>query len=154
MGKHDPALGQNIRRLREGGPKKITRDKMGEDLGVTGTTIYRWENALAWPEPETLPEIAKYLGVTTGELLGEPNIPPSPIPPDQMKAITQAVREAHIQMRVSDQSAPYFTGPLGKIVELLKDKDESFLNGVLETLELMLGLDTTSVGNRKKKDVG
>jgi transcriptional regulator with XRE-family HTH domain len=42
---------------------------LAEQLGTTGTTIYRWERGETWPDPEDLEAIADIFKITIGDLL-------------------------------------------------------------------------------------
>ena len=67
------ALGLKIKNLRESQPKKMGREKLGEHVGVTGTTIYRWENGEGKPELEHILKVCEYFRVTIYQVLDVPN---------------------------------------------------------------------------------
>lgn len=57
-----------MKRLRNA--KNVTQDTLAEYLGVTYQAISRWENGLAYPDIELLPELARFFEVSLEELLG------------------------------------------------------------------------------------
>lgn len=61
-------IGDNLKKLRE--EKKVTQDALAEYLGVTYQAVSRWENGIAYPDIELLPEIARFFEVSLEELMG------------------------------------------------------------------------------------
>ena len=61
-------IGENLKKFRE--DKKVTQDRLAEYLGVTYQAVSRWENGLAYPDIELLPEIARFFEVSLEELMG------------------------------------------------------------------------------------
>ncbi len=61
-------VGENLKRLRS--EKNVTQDAVAEYLGVTYQAVSRWENGLAYPDIEFLPELARFFEVSLEELLG------------------------------------------------------------------------------------
>ena len=60
-------LAENIKKLRT--EKGLTQSDLAEALSVTPQSVSRWENGLAYPDTQLLPEIAHYFGVTLDELM-------------------------------------------------------------------------------------
>jgi transcriptional regulator with XRE-family HTH domain len=58
-----------LRSLRE--KAKLTPEQMAEAVGVSATTVYRWEADLRQPQISDLPTIADALGVKVRILLPE-----------------------------------------------------------------------------------
>jgi transcriptional regulator with XRE-family HTH domain len=56
-----------IRRRRE--ELGLTQDGLGKTLGVTGQTIWRWENGSRLPRRRDLPLIEAQLGLSPAEIL-------------------------------------------------------------------------------------
>lgn len=56
----------HIRKLRK--EKKLSQEKFAEKVGVSTTTVQRWEYAEDAPEFDRLESIAKALGVTVKDL--------------------------------------------------------------------------------------
>lgn len=67
----------NIKGCRE--KKGISQIQLSEMLGVTGQTVWRWENGQRQPDLSTLVHIGKILGCSLDDLVAEalPN-PPCP----------------------------------------------------------------------------
>lgn len=61
-------LAENIKYLRES--RMITQSELADVLYVTPQSVSRWENGMAYPDIEKLPDIARYFGVTIDELIG------------------------------------------------------------------------------------
>ena len=61
-------FGERLKELRM--DKKISTIKLGNEIGVDGTTISRWENGLMSPTIEKLVLLCKYFGVSSDYLLG------------------------------------------------------------------------------------
>jgi len=61
-------LSENILSLR----KKLgmTRESLGEKLGISFQAVSKWENGLSCPDVPTLPELADIFGVSTDTLFG------------------------------------------------------------------------------------
>lgn len=65
------AIGQRIEDLRRAKKPKVTREHLAEEVGVTGTTIYRWERAEIKPELVHLAKVADFFKIKLSTLLGE-----------------------------------------------------------------------------------
>lgn len=85
-------IGENLKRLRN--EKNVTQDAIAEYLGVTYQAVSRWENGLAYPDIEFLPELARFFEVSLEELLGTES--------DRNK-IRQTVSECY---RISESDKP------------------------------------------------
>lgn len=132
-------LGANIKKIRTGKRPKITRAKMGEDLGTTGTTIYRWETGENDPDPETISRIAKYLGVTVSELWGERQSTPTQLTPEQVQAVREAIKEAMPQnTSVASPSQAYQSGPASDLHRLIDHLDEASIRTATAFVEALL----------------
>ena len=59
-------LSKKLKQLRK--EQKLTQRKLAARFGVTQQAIAKWEAGQALPEPETIPRIAKFFGVTTDYL--------------------------------------------------------------------------------------
>lgn len=61
-------LAENIVRLRH--EKKITQDELAAFMGVTKSSVSKWETKQSFPDILLLPQIASYFDVTVDKLLG------------------------------------------------------------------------------------
>ena len=50
--------------------RKLSRRALGEILGVTETTVWRWEAGQRRPDREFVPALAEMTGVPAAELMG------------------------------------------------------------------------------------
>ena len=62
-------LGKRLRELREA--QHLTREELGSRLGVTGTTIYRYEHGERDPDIARIESLAAELKVEPGEFFTE-----------------------------------------------------------------------------------
>lgn len=64
---------ENVSRLRKS--KKITQEELAEFLGVTKTSVSKWETGTTMPDILMLPQIAAYFDISIDKLLGyEPQL--------------------------------------------------------------------------------
>ena len=61
-------IGEIIRELRK--QRKITQEKLAEQIGVTPQAISRWERNVGYPDITQIVPLAKSFGVSTDEILG------------------------------------------------------------------------------------
>ena len=52
--------------------KGLTQDALAEQLGITAQAVSKWENDLSCPDIAMLPRLAEIFGISTDELLGQP----------------------------------------------------------------------------------
>ena len=64
-------IGQTIKALRK--KKKVSQQKMADDLGISQPALACWETGTRRPDIETIPALADYFGVSTDTLLGVPS---------------------------------------------------------------------------------
>lgn len=55
--------------------KKVTQENLANEMGVTKLTISRWENEEVQIKPDKAQQLADYLNVSVGYLLGYSDIP-------------------------------------------------------------------------------
>ena len=61
-------IDETLKKLRQ--KNDVTQDTLAEYLGVTYQAVSRWENGLAYPDIELLPDIARFFEVSLEELMG------------------------------------------------------------------------------------
>ena len=91
-------IGQRIARKRK--EQGLSQEALGERLGVSRQSIYKWESDTALPEIDKLVALAKLYGVTVGWLLGveEPAAPtrePQELTEQQLK-LAEEIAERYI----------------------------------------------------------
>lgn len=69
-------LGKNIAKYRK--QKKISQSALGEMFNVTQGAVSQWERGVTAPDIPTIKEIAKVLGVSFGDLVGDDGFYPHP----------------------------------------------------------------------------
>lgn len=68
-------IGSNLKAARE--KMGYSQTQLGEMLGTTQNTIWRWENNRITPDDDTKLKLAQILNVSVGYLMGEDNTPKS-----------------------------------------------------------------------------
>jgi DNA-binding XRE family transcriptional regulator len=63
-------LMQNARESRKDNGKKISREAIGNAIGVSGQTVYLWESGNQQPGILNIMKFCEYLGLTIDDLLG------------------------------------------------------------------------------------
>ena len=71
-------LGERIAEKRK--ENGLSQEALGEELGVSRQSVYKWESGSALPEIEKLIAMSRLFGVTIGWLLGVEEAPPTPEP--------------------------------------------------------------------------
>ena len=86
-------IGQRIAQKRK--EQGLSQEALGERLGVSRQSIYKWESDAALPEIDKLMALAKLFGVTVGWLLGveEPAAPPQEPPQELTESQLKMVEE-------------------------------------------------------------
>jgi transcriptional regulator with XRE-family HTH domain len=67
-----PAISQRIRQLRE--DRDLSQKALGKLVGVTDSAITYWENGDRFPRGSNLKKLAKALGVSESDILGETDL--------------------------------------------------------------------------------
>ena len=71
-------LGERIAEKRK--ENGLSQEALGEELGVSRQSVYKWESGSGLPEIEKLIAMSRLFGVTIGWLLGVEETPPTPEP--------------------------------------------------------------------------
>ena len=71
-------LGERIAEKRK--ENGLSQEALGEELGVSRQSVYKWESGSALPEIEKLIAMSRRFGVTIGWLLGVEETPSTPEP--------------------------------------------------------------------------
>lgn len=59
---------ESLKQLRT--QKNLTQDELAEKLGVSGQTIYKYENGITFPPPEKIEKILQFFNVDPNNLFG------------------------------------------------------------------------------------
>ncbi len=75
----------------------VTQGQLASALNTTAASYSRWENAAAWPDPESLEKLASFYGIRSSRFfydqdLEKPPIDPSKTPPSP-KELTKKLEE-------------------------------------------------------------
>lgn len=89
-------IGQRIALKRK--EQNLSQEALGERLGVTRQSIYKWESNAALPEIEKLVALSRLFGVSVGWLLGVEDPPPESAAPESPPADSGELTEAQLQM--------------------------------------------------------
>ena len=82
-------LGQRIAQKRK--EQGLSQEALGDRLGVSRQSIYKWESDTALPEVEKLVTLSRLFGVSVGWLLGlEEPAPEQAAPPEHTGELTEA----------------------------------------------------------------
>ena len=71
----------------------LTQAQLGEELGVTGKTVSRWETGTYLPPVEMLLLLSRRYGVSINDLLAGERIPPEQLPARAEETLTAVMRE-------------------------------------------------------------
>ncbi|MGN0778816.1 MAG: helix-turn-helix transcriptional regulator [Aristaeellaceae bacterium] len=71
----------------------LTQAQLGEELGVTGKTVSRWETGTYLPPVEMLLLLSQRYGVSINELVAGQHITPEQLPTQAEQNLTQTLRE-------------------------------------------------------------
>lgn len=63
----EQTLGMRIAALRK--KKGMTQEDLAEKMGVSSQAVSKWENDISCPDIQSLPKLARILGITVDELL-------------------------------------------------------------------------------------
>lgn len=63
----EQTLGMRIAALRK--RKAMTQEDLAEKMGVSSQAVSKWENDISCPDIQSLPKLARILGITVDELL-------------------------------------------------------------------------------------
>ncbi|MGN1021201.1 MAG: helix-turn-helix domain-containing protein [Aristaeellaceae bacterium] len=77
----------------------LTQAQLGEELGVTGKTVSRWETGTYLPPVEMLQLLSGRYGVSINELLAGERIPPEQLPVRAEETLTAVMRETPFLLR-------------------------------------------------------
>ena len=80
-------LGMRIALLRK--QKPMTQEELAEKMEVSSQAVSKWENDLSCPDIQSLPRLARLLGVTVDELLSGKTQEVQMLRPEERKSLDQ-----------------------------------------------------------------
>ena len=86
----------------------LSQEALGEELGVSRQSIYKWESDAALPEIDKLVALSRRFGVTVGWLLGVEEAPEAPPAPDSRELTDAQLKmvEEITERYIAAQTAP------------------------------------------------
>ena len=98
--------GQRIAQKRK--ESGLSQEALGEELGVSRQSIYKWESDAALPEIDKLVALSRRFGVTVGWLLGVEEAPEAPPAPDSRELTDAQLKmvEEITERYIAAQTAP------------------------------------------------
>lgn len=91
-------IGNKLKEARLTLKPKLTREKMAEKIGVSSTTIYRWENGVDFPSHENLSKVSRLLNVDLNELIKQPQNNMSTLTGVEKNPRIEAYKEANREL--------------------------------------------------------
>ena len=105
-------IGQRIAQKRR--ELSLSQEALGQEVGVSRQSIYKWESDAAVPEIDKLIALSRLFGVSVGWLLGVEK-PPQAVSPDETAAPETAPEElTETQLRMVEQIVERYTAALPK----------------------------------------
>ena len=89
-------IGQRISQKRK--ELALSQEALGEELGVSRQSIYKWESDAALPEIDKLIALSKRFGVSVGWLLGVEEPAPEPDPQEPAVEVNSELSETQLRM--------------------------------------------------------
>lgn len=89
-------LGERIAEKRK--ENGLSQEALGEELGVSRQSVYKWESGSALPEIEKLIAMSRLFGVTIGWLLGVEEAPPGGSPEPAQPSDSGELTEQQLRM--------------------------------------------------------
>ena len=98
--------GQRIAQKRK--ESGLSQEALGEEVGVSRQSIYKWESDAALPEIDKLVALSRRFGVTVGWLLGVEEAPEAPPAPDSRELTDAQLKmvEEITERYIAAQTAP------------------------------------------------
>lgn len=91
-------IGEKIFNLRTSKKPKVSREKLAEAVGVTSTSVYRWEKGIDRPELKNITAVAKFFGVPLSFLIKEdPVHSPTQAPPQPQESPKDYVTKGDLE---------------------------------------------------------
>ena len=109
----EQTLGMRIALLRK--QKPITQEELAEKMGVSSQAVSKWENDLSCPDIQSLPRLARLLGVTVDELLSGKSQDVQMLSPSDRKNLDQLTLRVRVSSIEGDKIKVNVPMPLVKV---------------------------------------
>lgn len=129
----------------------LSQEALGEKMGVSRQSIYKWESDAALPEIEKLVKLSREFGVSVGWLLGEESDEPEKreLTPEQLAMVEEIVGR-YLNARRAEEAAPP-DGAERDTAEPPKQKRLRWLRGISVGL-ILLGAVATAANLSSRLD--
>lgn len=94
-------LGARIAYLRKG--KGTTQEELAEKMGVSSQAVSKWENDISCPDIQSLPKLAKLLGVSVDELLSGERSEVQVLGPNERKSLDELTLRVRVTSHEGDK---------------------------------------------------
>lgn len=137
----------------------VTQEALGAAVGVTKTTVYRWEQGDAWAEYANLEAIAQELNVPVIAFFDGVRTEIKPTVDEALEVIKQALAgRVHHETGRQDRSTPppgrnndEPGGEFQEIIKRMKERPE-LIDAVRAVLQLPFGDEAAELGDHPKND--
>ena len=109
----EQTLGMRIALLRK--QKPMTQEELAEKMGVSSQAVSKWENDLSCPDIQSLPRLARLLGVTVDELLSGKSQDVQMLRPEERKSLDQLTLRVRVTGNEGDKIKVNVPMPLVKV---------------------------------------
>ncbi|MBO4990248.1 MAG: helix-turn-helix transcriptional regulator [Clostridia bacterium] len=120
----EKTIGQIIKEKRA--EKGLTQEQLAEILHVTGQAVSKWERDESVPDVTLLKPLAKALGTTVGELLGEGTMETTRVDPETVD-LSKMLLKIHVDSKGGDKVRVNF--PVSVLMMLTEN--EELMNMIL-----------------------
>ena len=109
----EQTLGMRIALLRK--QKPMTQDELAEKMGVSSQAVSKWENDVSCPDIQSLPRLARLLGVTVDELLSGKSQDVQMLSAEERKSLDQLTLRFRVSSIEGDKIKVNVPMPLVKV---------------------------------------
>ena len=109
----EQTLGMRIALLRK--QKPMTQEELAEKMGVSSQAVSKWENDVSCPDIQSLPRLARLLGVTVDELLSGKSQDVQMLSAEERKSLDQLTLRFRVSSIEGDKIKVNVPMPLVKV---------------------------------------
>ena len=109
----EQTFGMRIALLRK--EKTMTQEELAEKLGVSSQAVSKWENDVSCPDIQSLPRLARLLGVTVDELLSGKSQDVQMLSAEERKSLDQLTLRFRVSSIEGDKIKVNVPMPLVKV---------------------------------------
>ena len=109
----EQSLGMRIALLRK--QRGMTQEELAEKMGISSQAVSKWENDVSCPDIQSLPRLARLLGVTVDELLSDKAQEVQMLSPAERKSLDQLTLRVRMTGNEGDKIKVNVPMPLVKV---------------------------------------